>query len=458
MIKQKMRQVVEFFNKARANKPLLIIFSSWVFLVIFYRLFFQIRPYDTPDWFPISELYLTGFHQKGFVFFVLFWIILPVVLLNIKKLNEVLVIFSGWALIVLGNLMQGGFLKGFLEPFYAAQNQFYNDATLVYNWREWLAAFNTNQTLLLGHTQTHPPFAVLLHNIFLSPTNDKLTVLAIGFSVLSMCTIPLLMIILKLFQVDVQKRKYILLLFSIVPAINVYSIVCLDSVLLTTSTIFLLGIIIILRKPELKILGVALMLAGFITTSLLNYGSLFLLGAGGLLSLYEIFKYKKFTILIGLIICVLTFTGLFFIMKYELHYDYIQSFLTASKQEKILTTATISHFRNYVLTRFEDVSEIALFSSFAVLAIFAMDGLHFKPIKKLFTRDDLIVAYAGIITLLGVFISGAYMTGETTRSCLFIIPFIFMLLLNKNEHDYKWMIFLAALQTSIMQIFFGFYW
>lgn len=52
---------------------------------------------------------------------------------------------SGWALIVLGNLMQGGFVEAFLKPFYASSNQYYSDAILVQNWRDWLANFNLNQ-------------------------------------------------------------------------------------------------------------------------------------------------------------------------------------------------------------------------------------------------------------------------------------------------------------------------
>jgi len=458
MIRQKIRQIAELFGKTRANKSLFIIFDLWISLVVFYRLFFQIRPYDTPDWFPISELYLTGFHKSGIIYLIAFWILLLVVLLKIKRINEWLVILSSWALIVFGNLMQGGFVKGFLEPFYAAGNQIYSDAINVQNWRTWLAGFNANQLTFLGHTQTHPPFAVLLHNIFLSPSNNQIATMAIGMSVLSMCTIPLLMVILRLFQVDLVKRKTILLLFSVIPAVNIYSIICLDGVILTTATIFLLGMIILLRKPEKKFLGILLMVLGFITTSMLNYGVLFLLGAGGLAGLYEIIKSKKFTIFIGLLVCVLSFVGLFLLLKYGFNYDYIQSFLVASKQENIFSINFIYDIRNYGLTRFEGVSEIALFFSFPILAILTIDVLNFKKNKNFFKSDHLAVAFSGILTLLFVFIIGTYKTGETTRSCLFIYPFLMMLLLNKDDNDYLWMILFAALQTSVMQIFFGFYW
>lgn len=458
MFKQKIRQIAAFFGKARANKPLLIIFGLWVALVIFYRLFFQIRPYDTPDWFPISELYLTGFHKSGIIYLIAFWILLLVVLANLKKINEWLVILTGWALIVLGNLMQGGFVKGFLEPFYAAGNQIYSDAINVQNWVTWLAGFNANQLTFLGHTETHPPFAVLLHNIFLSPSNNQLATMAIGMSVLSMCTIPLLMVIFRLFQMDVVKRKTILLLFSVIPAVNIYSIICLDSVILTTATIFLLGMIVLLRKPEKKLLGIALMVIGFITTSMLNYGVLFLLGAGGLAGIYEIIKSKKFTIFVGLLVCVLSFVGLYLILKYGFNYDYIQSFLIASRQENIFSISFLYDIRNYGLTRFEDVSEIALFLSFPILALLTKDVLNFKKNKDFYKKDHLAVAFSGILTLLFVFLIGTYKTGETTRSCLFIYPFLFLLLLNKDQDDFLWMVILAAIQTSVMQIFFGFYW
>lgn len=458
MIKQKFCRIAKLFGKARPNKALVILFGLWVSLVLFYRLFFQIRPYDTPDWFPISELYLTGFHTSGVWYLVLFWVILLIAIWKIPKIKEILVVCAGWGLIVTGNLMQGGFVTAFLRSFYAEINQYYSDAIMVDNWRTWLAGFNDNLPYLTGHTQTHPPFAVLIHNIFLSNPSHPLETLGIGFAVLSMCTIPLLMIILRLLQIDPLKRKFLILLFSVIPAINIYSINCLDGVILTTSTIFLLGIVVLLKKPERKTLGILLLTIGFLTTSLLNYAVLFLLGVGGLVSIYEIIKYKKITILTGLLVCVFSFLGVFLILKYGFHYDYAQSFMSATKLENILRISFIFDIRNYGLTRFEDVSEMAFFLSFPVLAYLTTDAIINKNLKNFFKNDMVVVAFTAILTILFVFIIGTYKTGETARSCLFVYPYLVLFLLNKEKDDYLWMILLVAIQTSIMQIYFGFYW
>ncbi len=59
---------------------------------------------------------------------------------------------AGLALIIFGNLMQGGFITPFLRSFYAEINQYNSDAIMVDNWRNWLAGFNENLpylTLLL---------------------------------------------------------------------------------------------------------------------------------------------------------------------------------------------------------------------------------------------------------------------------------------------------------------------
>jgi hypothetical protein len=227
---------------------------------------------------------------------------------------------------------------------------------------------------------------------------------------------------------------------------------------MTTSTIFLLGIVVLLKRPDKRVLGILLLTTGFLITGLLNYGVLFLLGVGGLVALYEIIKLKKFNVLIGMLACVISFLAVLFILKFSFNYDYLQTFITASKMENILSINFIYDIRNYGLTRFEDVSEIAFFLSFPILAIVTLDAMKLKEFKNIFNNKHLVVAFSGILTLLFVFIIGTYKTGETTRSCLFIFPYLLLLILNKEKEDYQWMIILAALQTSIMQIFFGFYW
>lgn len=227
---------------------------------------------------------------------------------------------------------------------------------------------------------------------------------------------------------------------------------------MTTSSLFLLGIVLIIRDSEKKFLGVALMAIGFVATNLLTYGGLFLLGVGGLIVLFDFFKNKKTVGFIGLLISVLTFLGVLLILKNGFHYDHIEGFFVSSKIENPNGFRLFSNPGNYLLTRIENISEIGFFLSFAILSILAISSFNLKFWRKLFNNDFIMIAILSLITLLLVFLTGAYRTGETARACLFIYPFLLLLLINKDTSDYSWMILFAGIQTSIMQIFFGYYW
>jgi energy-converting hydrogenase Eha subunit C len=71
----------------------------------------------------------------------------------------------------------------------------------------------------------------------------------------------------------------------------------LDGIILTTSTIFLLGLVIVLENPKEKWIGVSLLVIGLIGTSLLTYGSLFSLSI------------------------------VLLILKFGFHYDHLEGFL-----------------------------------------------------------------------------------------------------------------------------------
>jgi hypothetical protein len=65
---------------------------------------------------------------------------------------------------------------------------------------------------------------------------------------------------------------------------------------------------------------------------------------------------------------------------------------------------------------------------------------------------------SGAAFLFLLFVSGAFKTGETARSCLFIYPYLFMGLINLKKENIQELIYLAGMQTAIMQLFGGYFW
>lgn len=449
-------QWIRNLNKLVSLKVLAFLFLLWGALAVFYQNVLFPRGLDVPKWFPIAVIYETGFHRKEIPYLIVFVLLLFLLLFKIRRINEYLLIFGCFLLIIFGNLMQGGFEQGFLRPF-DGSTQYLTVALDIPNVREWLANFNANQHLLNLHTKTHPPFAVLIHDFFLVILNYHVKNMVMAFAATALLTVPLLMLILRIFGVDVQRRKLILLLFAVIPAVNIYSIACLDSVVMTSSTIFLLGVVILLKKPNFKIWGFLLMASGLVFSMALNYGAIYLLGVGALAALYDLFFNKRKLVLIGLGISVLAFIAFVGFFSTFYHYNYIESFLLSSKMENPDGFRLFSDPQRYWLSRFEDISEIAFFLSFGVLSVFCSKVPKLN--KTDFTQGSAkLVMAIGVVVLLLVLFTGAYQTGETARACLFIFPYLMLGLTEIRDETFPILILIAGTQTAIMQMIAGYFW
>ena len=143
---------------------------------------------------------------------------------------------------------------------------------------------------------------------------------------------------------------------------------------------------------------------------------------------------------------------------YEVYgYDHVQGFLTASALENPNGFRGWYEPYMYLATRMECISENALFLSFGFLAIlFHPDklGTSYCDWKK----TDIGLMFSGLITLLAVFASGAYRTGETARAALFIYPYVLFALRNADSIMLKDILIIAGLQTAAMQLFGSYFW
>jgi hypothetical protein len=411
---------------------------------------------DVARYFPISEFYGPTIHVSGLPYAALFLVVFFLAIKHVSRFNLVQVWLLGLALIVLGNLAQGSVDTAFYLPFYGHGGQYYHDAIQITGWRQWLRDFNANQTQLQNHSQTHPPFAVLVQYLLLEIGNRHLFILAGAFILLSSLSIILVWQILRESDLPAPRSSELALLFAVIPAFNIYSAVSIEGVIAMLSTLFLLGVIKIVRQGMSR-LGMLLFAAGLLLANLLTFIGTFLLATACLIGLREILLKKKADVLIALFVTLLLGVLVYFIMLRGLGYDHLEAFLTAARYDNPEGFRALHVPLDYVMTRIEDMAEIALFLSLGALAVlFHRD--HLKLQITDFHDEITSIFLAGVFSLLLMFLVGAFKTGETARICLFIYPYIMLVLRKLDDSTLRAVTIFAGLQTIIMQTFGGYFW
>ncbi|HDY90154.1 MAG TPA: hypothetical protein ENH82_18800 [bacterium] len=406
--------------------------------------------------FPISIFFGPTVHWSGLPYTVLFFILLFPVIKYSTRFNIFQVWVVGLILIMLGNLAQGGFDEAFYKPFYDSDIQYYHEAVRITDCGEWLNSFNDIQPELSDHGRTHPPFAVLLHYVILNIGTNNLLLLTVSFILLSSLTIILIWQIMAILGLSKQQCSQFALLFSLIPAFNIYSAVSFDSVIAMCSTMCLLGIISTVKRG-INLSGTLLIITGILVTNSLTFGGTFLLATTGLITIKEIIVNKRYGLMTALVTSIFIGILLHIAMLQYFGYDHIKAFLTASKLENENGFLALHAPFIYFITRLEDVGEIALFSSIGILSL-----LFHYDYRQLRVRDILddvnTIFLAGVFTLALMFLAGAYKTGETARACLYIYPFLMIALRNLDQQTLRSVILVAGLQTIIMQTFGGYFW
>jgi len=410
----------------------------------------------TPRYFPISEFHGPTIHFSGLPYAATFLIVFFLALKYVTRFNLWQIWLAGLALIALGNLAQGSIETAFYQPFTGYGGQYYHDAIRITDWRQWLGDFNANQLNLQSHSQTHPPFAVLLQYFLLEIGNRNLFILAGTFVLLSSLSIILVWQILREFELSASRSSQLAFLFSVIPAVNIYSAVSLEGVIATLCTLALLGMIKIARSG-MSLSAMFYFTAGFLLAPLLTFAGTFLAATAFLIGLRELLLNKKTRILLALFANLLLGILIYFIMLRRFGYDYLESFFTASRHVNPEGFRALHMPLDYVMTRIECVAEIALFLSFGVLAL--LFHRHHLKLRLNDWRDEITAVFlAGIISLLLMFLAGAFGTGESARIALFIYPYFILVLGKLDEPTLRSAAIFAGLQTIIMQTFAGYFW
>lgn len=402
--------------------------------------------------FPISVIYPNQFLWSGFVFAFLFLLSGIFAFRYSEKLNVYLLFLIAVVLVVLGNLSQGDFDTAFLQPFYLKGRQYYADAINITDGSIWLRDFTKNLEHFQLHTKTHPPFVTLLHFWILNISNIE--TLAIVFFAIGCLSFPIFYQILVYLGFEEKRRKWMLLLFAVIPSVNIYLLVSIDSLVLTSTLIVLLGFARIFNLNKIDAVSFLLISLGFIFTNLITFSGLFLFAFLGCFSFYFLLKGKWNFVWLSLMATVL-YVLIFLIIYSTTGYNHLETFLQASHSENPDGFRLLHQPFVYLMTRLEDVGEILLFLSFGFLAVFFSK----KNETEVFENRNLnILFFSAISAISAMLLTGAYGTGETARACLFLVPYFLILLKDINSDQFRILFYLCLFQTFGMQMIGNFYW
>ncbi|SDE82264.1 hypothetical protein [Epilithonimonas hungarica] len=402
--------------------------------------------------FPISVIYPNQFLWSGFVFAFLFLVFGIFAFKYAEKLNVYLLFLIAIVLVLLGNLSQGDFDIAFLRPFYFKGRQYYADAINITDGQIWLRDFAKNLEQFQMHTKTHPPFVTLLHFWILNISNIE--TLAIVFFAIGCLSFPLFYQVLVYLGFEETRRKWMLLLFAVIPSVNIYLLVSIDALVLTSTLIFLLGFAKIFHQKKIDAISFLLISSGLVLTNLLTFSGLFLFAFLGCVSFYFLLKGKWNFVWLSLM-SVAVFVLAFAIIYITTGYDQLETFLLASHSENPDGFRLFHQPFVYLMTRLEDIGEIFLFLSFGFLAVF----FSRKNGTEVFENRNInILFFSAITAISAMLLTGAYGTGETARACLFLVPYFLVLLKDINSNQFKVLFYLCIFQTFGMQMIGNFYW
>lgn len=412
--------------------------------------------YGTVEYFPISVFRGPMVRWTSLPYGAAFLVLVLAAVRTRMRLGAWQVWLMGLALLVLGNLAQGGFREAFHVPLAGSGVQFFHEAIRVTDWQEWLRNFNEAQSLLSTHARTHPPFAVLLHHLLFSVGRQSIPILAGSLTLISSLTVPLVWRIMREVGATKVRASEFALLFALIPAFNIYAAVSLDGVVAALSTVCLLGIVMLVRRG-MSLLGVALVVGGILLANTLTFGGTLLLVIAGVVAVSEIVTRRRFGMLVAVLATVAVGVFFCYVVLPRFGYDHPAASGTAWYLENRFGFSAFHAPAVYALTRVEGVVEIALFLSVGVLSVLFIPSV--LRLRVIDLRDDVTRVFLGAIVVIGAaFAAGMFRTGETARICLFLLPYFLLVLRKLPGPVVRALALSAGLQTMLMQTFGAYFW
>lgn len=327
-------------------------------------------------------------------------------------------------------------------------NRYYYNALKISDAVYFISNFEQIQQSLICHSRTHPPGAVLtfyiLHKIFKHPAIMSIIIASISVTLSLLFFYGILSSKLK-----TQVSNFVCFLYVLLPPIQIYYLASIDALIAS----FFLGVLYCFIHPKLivNILGTLFFL--FIA-SFQTFGFLFLLPVIAGIDIYKRKNIRRFCAVIFSMILI--YTSIYMLYGF----NYINSFMIASSLENPEGFRLLSEPVSYFFTRIEGILEILVFLG-PFLGILAIRGYKIMIKRDAPFRE---IVSLGILTLLLMFITGAYKTGETARTCLFIYPYllfpaaVYFDRININPKEQFQVAALVFSQSVFMQLTGRFWW
>lgn len=386
-----------------------------------------------------------------------------------EKYNKLWIItISGIILIICSNLINGW--SAGISGSIGEMGGLYNDALNIENVFQFISDYNDIQTTLGTHTRTHPPGAVsiiyLLYLIFKDPG-----LIAIAICVISSTfSIYFLNGIFKRFF-NKELSHYMAFLYLLLPAIQIYYLANIYAIITT----LILGVFYFYINLNAKISIIGCVICGFLA-SFVSFMAGFILIC---LFIFEILKSyftnksnktmkrkdKFITYIINctklFIICtsILLIYTLFFLIS---GFNYLENFLITSSSES--QGFAFASPLSYIITRASNILDILIFSGpvLIVLMYYGLRVLRSNRANNDTSSTIYMFALSAIISIVFIFLTGAYDHGETARGAMFI--YIFLLLpiaafLNEKRisRREKYILLIVVFAQSILMQLFGFF-
>ncbi len=415
--------------------------------------------FDCPPYWPIGIGYPRVPH----------WTALPIAALCLIVLHQGLrilersryrmmhVICLGLVLILGTTFMQGwtyqlGWDAGFVNPIAGMGQggiQHYHDALAIENPITFLREYVARQPTLLEHSRTHPPGAALtmyaLSRLVVRPALISVTIAIVSVLLIATCLRSLLSRFLR----DEKLSGYVTLIMLLVPAVQIYSAASLDALIAGLA----IGVVALGtgRPKSIQLVGA---FACLLLLSFMTFAALF---AMPVLLGFELWRTRTFW-RSGLIAALVALV--YWVMAQTTGFNYVECFRTAASLENPDGWRLFAEPVSFCLTRIEGLAEIILFFG-PFLTVIAIRGLR-KPASS--SSELRALTWLGVGTLTAMFLTGAFRTGETARTCLFIYPYLLMPVagyLGSSDADARERRILAGLvfaQTLLMQMFGAYFW
>jgi hypothetical protein len=352
---------------------------------------------------------------------------------------------------ILGTNLTQGWEYGIRRPIDglgSRTNQYYHDALEINDPGEFFANFTHYQPFMQTHTRSHPPGAVLTLFFLVKYLRDPSAVsLAIALAATIISAIALYALLRRF--VPRETAGYLLCLFLLLPAVQIYYLTSIDALIVALS-IATLALGLSRRSiPAAVSAGLCLFVL-----SMLTFAFVFILAV----LTYDWATSRPRTPLF--LFLMLTFLAPHGMAWLASGFSYLDSFQIASRLENPQGYRLFAEPVSFALTRAEALAEILLFAGpFALAAAFF--GWHRRiPGSRL--SNDTIAAAASILLM---FLAGVYRTGETARAAMFVYPFVVLPVANlfkerapSDTPSATLLLILVFAQSLIMQLIGNYFW